>query len=67
MRKQIVTRIEKLRALAEEDSARRCEFCRRALPFGYLTCVVGLEMTRRYCNAECLASAKERAVFQRPI
>jgi len=59
-KKQILTRRQRNRELAQADAEHRCDFCRRELPSGYLL-IIGAERTLRYCNSECREDAKGRA------
>lgn len=65
MKKRVTARRQKLAALTLADRQRRCDFCQRALPVGYLV-TIGAATTLRYCDSACADSALERAAFQRP-
>lgn len=59
--KQLEKRRHAMVELARLDASRRCAFCKRALPVGFLT-VFGSD--RRYCNDDCCESAEEAALLR---
>ncbi len=64
-KKHITERSRKLAALAVADAAKRCDFCRRALPpLGWFV-VVGVHRPLRYCDEACYADAQDarRAMY----
>ncbi len=59
MRKHVKARRERLAQIAANDAMRRCTYCRRELPAGFLILLTPSGGTLRYCGSDCREDHRE--------
>lgn len=57
MKPHVKARRDRNRAIANQDAAHRCEFCRRALP---AKSIVRWEDGKKFCDLECVQDFEEQ-------
>lgn len=58
-RQRFQQHIERLRELGKQDAARRCDFCKRALPPTGVHVLLASGKSWQFCGQGCLASHED--------